>query len=591
MSGQLKGEKVFRGIAVSAGVCRGKFIVLRHARHAIAKRELPENEIDAEAKRFEQALVRTRQQILEVQRRVSETMSSNEADIFDAHLLMLEDRVLIEEVIKLIREQKANADYAYHTASDRYIAVLEAVEDEYLRERAADLRDLTGRVLDNLLGAKDQSDLKHLAEPCILVAHDLSPSMTAQIDKKFVLGFVTDIGGKTSHTAILARSLDIPAIVGAKTISEELETGDYALLDGYNGTVIVNPTDQTLFEYGQLAKVKASLDEKLREVQHQPAVTLDGKVIHLSANIEDQNDVPAVLAHGAEGVGLFRTEFLFINREQPPTEEEQFQVYREVATALKPNGVIIRTLDIGGDKFASNLQLAQEMNPFLGWRAIRFCLAQPELFRAQLRAILRASAEGNVKMMYPMISGLDELNQANALVEKCKAELRAENVPFAENLEIGAMIEIPSAVLIADSLAKRVKFFSIGSNDLIQYTLAADRTNEKVSHLYEPTHPAILRLIKMTVDAAHANGIWAGVCGEIGGDPVLAPLLVGLGVDELSCAPAVIAQVKYVIRRIKLEEAQQLAAFALASESPSQILARCVEFARATAPSLFENRA
>jgi phosphoenolpyruvate-protein phosphotransferase (PTS system enzyme I) len=591
MSGQLKGEKVFRGIAVSAGVCRGKVIVLRHARHAIAKRELPESEIDAEAKRFEQALVRTRQQILEVQRRVSETMSSSEADIFDAHLLMLEDRVLIEEVIKLIREQKANADYAYHTASDRYIAVLEAVEDEYLRERAADLRDLTGRVLDNLLGAKDQSDLKHLAEPCILVAHDLIPSMTAQIDKKFVLGFVTDIGGKTSHTAILARSLDIPAIVGAQTISEELETGDYALLDGYNGTVIVNPTDQTLFEYGQLAKVKASLDEKLREVQHQPAVTLDGKVIHLSANIEDQNDVPAVLAHGAEGVGLFRTEFLFINREHPPTEEEQYKVYREVAAALKPNAVIIRTLDIGGDKFASNLQLAQEMNPFLGWRAIRFCLAQPELFRAQLRAILRASAEGNIKMMYPMISGLDELNQANDLVEKCKAELRAENIPFAENMEVGAMIEIPSAVLIADTLAKRVKFFSIGSNDLIQYTLAADRTNEKVSHLYEPTHPAILRLIKMTVDAAHANGIWAGVCGEIGGDPVLAPLLIGLGVDELSCAPAVIAQVKYVIRRLKLEEAQQLAAFALASESPSQILARCVELARATAPSLFESKA
>jgi phosphotransferase system enzyme I (PtsI) len=591
MSGQLKGEKIFHGIAVSAGVCRGKVIVLHHARHAIAKRELPENEIAAETKRFEQALVRTRQQILEVQRRVSETMSSSEADIFDAHLLMLEDRVLIEEVIKLIRDQKTNADYAYHTASDRYIAVLEAVDDEYLRERAADLRDLTGRVLDNLLGAKDQSDLKHLAEPCILVAHDLSPSMTAQIDKKFVLGFVTDIGGKTSHTAILARSLDIPAVVGAQTISEELETGDYALLDGYNGTVVVNPTDQTLFEYGQLAKVKASLDEKLREVQHQPAVTLDGKVIHLSANIEDQNDVPAVIAHGAEGVGLFRTEFLFINREHPPTEEEQYKVYREVAAALKPNAVIIRTLDIGGDKFASNLQLAQEMNPFLGWRAIRFCLAQPELFRAQLRAILRASAEGNIKMMYPMISGLDELNQANDLVEKCKAELRAENIPFAENMEVGAMIEIPSAVLIADTLAKRVKFFSIGSNDLIQYTLAADRTNEKVSHLYEPTHPAILRLIKMTVDAAHANGIWAGVCGEIGGDPVLAPLLIGLGVDELSCAPAVIAQVKYVIRRLKLEEAQQLAAFALASESPSQILARCVELARATAPSLFENKA
>jgi len=591
MSGQVKGEKIYRGIPVSAGVCRGKVLVLRQARHVIARREMPADQVEAEVKRFEQALVRTRQQITEVQRRVSQTMSSNEADIFDAHLLMLEDRVLIEEVIKIIREQKANADYAFHTAADRYIAVLEAVEDEYLRERAADLRDLTGRVLDNLLEVKDAFDLKHLNEPCILVGHDLSPSMTAQLDKKFVLGFVTDIGGKTSHTAILARSLDIPAVVGAQNISEELETGDYALLDGYNGTVIVNPTDQTLFEYGQLAKIKASLDEKLREVQHQPAVTLDGKTIHLSANIEDQNDIDAVLKHGAEGVGLFRTEFLFINRDRLPTEEEQYQVYRQVAVALKPHPVIIRTLDLGGDKFASHLQLAQEMNPFLGWRAIRFCLAQPEMFRAQLRAILRASAEGNIKMMYPMISGLDELNQANAHVEACKAELRAEKIPFAENLEIGAMIEIPSAVLIANTLAKRTKFFSIGSNDLIQYTLAADRTNEKVSHLYEPTHPAILRLIKMTVDAAHANGIWAGVCGEIAGDPVLTPLLLGLGVDELSAAPAVLDQVKYMIRRVKLDEARQLAEFALACESPIEIATRCVEFARQTAPSLFESKA
>jgi phosphotransferase system enzyme I (PtsI) len=590
MSGQVKGEKIYRGIPVSAGVCRGKVLLLHQARHVIARRELPAAGIEAEVKRFEQSLVRTRQQITEVQRRVSQTMSSNEADIFDAHLLMLEDRVLIEEVIKIIREQKANADYAFHTAADRYIAVLETVQDEYLRERAADLRDLTGRVLDNLLEVKDAFDLKHLTEPCILVGHDLSPSMTAQLDKKYVLGFVTDIGGKTSHTAILARSLDIPAVVGAQNISEELETGDYALLDGYNGTVIVNPTDQTLFEYGQLAKIKASLDEKLREVQHQPAVTLDGKAIHLSANIEDQNDIEAVLAHGAEGVGLFRTEFLFINRDRLPTEEEQYEVYRQVAGALKPQPVIIRTLDLGGDKFASHLQLAQEMNPFLGWRAIRFCLAQPEMFRAQLRAILRASAEGNIKMMYPMISGLDELNRANAHVEECKAELRAENIPFAENLEIGAMIEIPSAVLIADTLAKRAKFFSIGSNDLIQYTLAADRTNEKVSHLYEPTHPAILRLIKMTVDAAHANGIWAGVCGEIAGDPILTPLLLGLGVDELSAAPAVLDQVKYIIRRVKLDEARELAAFALTCESPTEIFARCIEFARQTAPSLFESK-
>ena len=591
MSGQIKGEKVYRGIAVSAGVCRGKVVVLHHARHAIVRRQLPPEEVVLEVKRFEHALVRTRQQITEVQRRVADTMSSSEADIFDAHLLMLEDRVLIEEVIKIIREQEANADYAFHTASGRYISVLEAVEDEYLRERAADLRDLASRVLDNLLNVKQQLDLRHLTEPCILVGHDLSPSTTAQLDRNFVLGFATDVGGKTSHTAILARSLDIPAVVGAQSLSEELETGDYVLLDGYNGTLIVNPTDQTLFEYGQLAKIKASLTEKLREIQNQPAVTLDGRIIHLSANIEDQRDVEAVLKHGAEGVGLFRTEFLFINRDQLPTEEEQYQVYRQVAEALQPQPVIIRTLDLGGDKFSSQLQMAKEMNPFLGWRAIRFCLAQPEVFRAQIRAILRASAHGNVRMMYPMISGIDELNQANAHVEKCKAELRADTIPFTEHLEIGAMIEIPSAALVAEALAKKVNFFSIGSNDLIQYTLAADRTNEKVSHLYEPTHPSILRLIKMTVDAAHARGIWVGVCGEIAGDPVLAPLLLGLGIDELSTAPSAIDSVKYIIRRVKNEEARQLAEFALQCESPSEILARCQVFAYQTAPSLFETQA
>ncbi len=591
MSGQIKGEKVYRGIAVSAGVCRGKVVVLHRARHAIIRRELGPDDIAPEIKRFESSLVRTRQQITEIQRRVVESMSASEGDIFDVHLLMLEDRVVIDEVIRMIREQKTNADFAFHTVTNRYIAAMAKEQDEFFRERVDVLHDLTNRVLDNLLNVKQQLDLRHLNEPCILVGHDLSPSTTAQLDRNFVLGFATEVGGKTSHTAILARSLDIPAVVGAQNISEELETGDYALLDGYNGTVIVNPTDQTLFEYGQLAKIKASLGEKLREIQLQPAVTLDGQVVHLSANIEDQHDVPAVIKHGAEGVGLFRTEFLFINRESLPTEEEQYQVYREVAAALKPQPVIIRTVDLGGDKFSSQLQLAREVNPFLGWRGIRFCLAQPEVFRAQLRAILRASAHGNVKMMYPMISGLDELAQANAHAEKCKDELRAEKIPFAEKMEIGAMIEIPSAALVAGALAKKVNFFSIGSNDLIQYTLAADRTNERVSHLYEPTHPAILRLIKMTVDAAHAHGIWTGVCGEIAGDPVLAPLLLGLGVDELSAAPSAIDSVKYIIRRVKNDEARKLAEFALQCDSPTEIFARCQELARQTAPSLFENKA
>jgi phosphotransferase system enzyme I (PtsI) len=547
--------------------------------------------VPAEIDRFEKALVQTRLQILEIQHKVTQNLGAKEADIFEAHLQMLDDPNLLNEVFHLIKEKHCNAEHAFHSTAERFAEALLAANDEYLSQRATDIRDFTARVLDNLLEVRDAFDLRHIAEPCILVSHDLSPSTTAQLDKKLVLGFATDIGGKTSHTAIMARSLGIPAVVGLQNVSEELQSGDYALLDGYNGTIIVNPTDQTLFEYGQLAKIKASLGEKLREIQRQPAVTLDGKTIHLSANIEDQNDIESVIAHGAEGVGLFRTEFLFINRDSLPGEEDQYKVYRQVAAALKPSPVIIRTLDLGGDKFASHLQLAQEVNPFLGWRAIRFCLAQPELFCAQLRAILRASAEGNVKMMYPMISGLEELKQANALVEKCKVELRAEKIPFDENLEIGAMIEIPSAALVADALAKRVKFFSIGSNDLIQYTLAADRTNEKVSHLYEPTHPAILRLIKATVDAAHANGIWTGVCGEIAGDPVLAPLLIGLGVDELSAAPPVIDEVKYIIRRIKLSEAQALAGFALQCESPTEIFARCLDLARQTAPSLFENKA
>lgn len=588
MAAQAKGERVFRGIGVSAGVCRGKVIVLRRARRVISRREIDPDAIPIEVSRFEKALAQTRRQISEIQRQVVEKMGVKEGSIFEAHLLMLEDRVLVDEVMRMIREQKTSAEHAFNEVSERYIAALAAIEDEYLRERAGDMRDLTFRVLDNLLDSKTEFDLRHLTEPCVLVSHDLSPSMTAQLDKNFVLGFATDIGGHTSHTAIMARSLGIPAVVGLENISSELENGDYALLDGYNGNVIINPTDQTLFEYGQLAKIKASLDEKLREITMQPAVTLDGKHITLSANIEDENDIEPVLAGGAEGVGLFRTEFLFINRQTLPSEEEQFKVYQKVAAALKPNPVVIRTLDLGGDKFSSHLQIAREMNPFLGWRAIRFCLAQPELFRSQLRAILRASAEGNVRMMYPMISGLDELLQANALLEKCKEELRAEKIPFDEKMEVGAMIEIPSAALIADSLAQRVNFFSIGSNDLIQYTLAADRTNERVSHLYEPTHPAIVQLIKATVDAAHKRGIWVGVCGEIAGDPVLVPLLIGLGVDKLSAAPTLVAPVKYIVRRLKLSETQVLAEFASQCESPSQILSRCQQLARDAAPSLFE---
>lgn len=583
-----EGEQIFRGIPVSQGVCRGKILVLDKVRHTVSQRQLDDTELAGELDRLEQAFRQTRQQVLEVQRKITESVGAEHGSIFDAHLLVLEDPVLIEETVKLVREQKVNVEHAFQTVAERYIGALAKVEDEYLRERAADMRDVTARVLNNLLGHEEAVDLRHLKEPCIIIAHDLTPSKTAMLDRQHVLGFATDIGSKTSHTAIMARSLRIPAVVGLKNASEELETGQFALLDGFNGVIIIHPTDQTLFEYGQLIRRQATLADKLREVVGQPAITLDNHRVLLSANVEQAADAEAVKAAGAEGVGLFRTEYLFINRDAPPGEEDQFQAYRQAAAALKPQPVVIRTLDLGGDKLLSSLAVPTEMNPFLGWRAIRFCLQQSDIFRAQLRAILRASVEGNVKLMYPMISGLDELNQANALLARCKDELRAENVPFDDRMEIGAMIETPSAALIADSLARRVQFFSLGTNDLIQYTLAVDRMNEKIAHLYEPTHPAILRLIKNTVDAAHARQVRVSVCGEMAGDPVLVPLLLGLGVDELSAATSAIAQVKFLIRRMKISEARELAAFALDCESPSEIAARCQQHAQQIAPSLFE---
>ena len=583
-------EHILRGIAVSDGVCRGKILVLAKPQSGIPKRTLADHEIPGEINRLGQALNQTRHDILEVQRQVKAGIGAAEGSIFDAHLLVLEDPVLIEESTRLIEQENINAEFAFHTIAEKYAAALAAIEDEYLRERATDMRDVSARVLNRLLGQRHGPDLRNLFEPCIIISHDLTPSTTAQLDKKKVLGFATDIGSPTSHTAIMARSMRIPAVVGLGNASEVLRDGDYAMLDGYNGVIIVNPTDQTLFEYGQLVRRQDSLQEKLRDLKDAPAITLDGKRVTLSANIEQAADADAVKECGAEGVGLFRTEYLFINRDVLPTEAEQFAAYQQVATALHPHPVVIRTLDLGGDKFLTHLHLPQEMNPFLGWRAIRFCLAERDIFRAQLRAILRASAGGNVKMMYPMISGLEEMIQANALVEECKAELRRENIPFDGALEIGAMIEIPSAVMVADALARRGKFFSIGTNDLIQYSLAVDRMNERIAHLYEPTHPAILRLIKATVDAAHAHGITASVCGEMAGDPMLTPLLLGLGVDELSVAPPHVPAIKFLIRRLKLAEAKALAEFALNCESPSEILAKTKVLAQSVAPSLFENK-
>lgn len=585
-----KAERIFRGIPVSAGVCRGRILVLVNPKEdSIPQYTIPDEELDAEVKRLEHGLADTRKEILEVQRHVAQTLGVKDASIFDAHLLVLEDPTLIEEVTRRIQHQKMNAEFAFHQFAEKYATTLSESEDEYLRERAADMRDVSSRILNNLLGRRQPAVLESLTEPCIIISHDLTPSQTALLDKKKVMGFATDAGSRTSHTAIMARSHRIPAVVGLQTISSDLRNGQEILLDGYNGLVILNPTDQTLFEYGQIVKRQVSLEDRLREIRDQPAVTRDGVRITLSANIERAEDIEAVKANGAEGVGLFRTEYLFINQEIPPTEEQQFASYDEVARSLSPCPVIIRTLDLGGDKILSHLAVPQEMNPFLGWRAIRFCLQEREIFRAQLRAIIRSSVHGNVKMMYPMISGLDELTQANALVEEVKSELRSEGVPFNENMEIGAMIEIPSAALAAESLAKRAKFFSLGTNDLIQYSLAVDRLNEKIAHLYEPTHPAILRLIKTTVDAGKKHGIWTGICGEMASDPQLTPLILGLGVLEFSVAPPLVPAIKFLIRQIKMSEAVALAECALASESGAEILERSRTYARKVAPTLFQN--
>jgi phosphotransferase system enzyme I (PtsI) len=581
---------VWRGIPVSPGVRRGKLLVLdRPAGSAIPRLVLPPGEAPRQLARLQEALVQTRREIQEVQRQVSERLAASEAGIFDAHLAALDDPMLIEEVSRQITEEHLTAEYAFQQTADKFARTLGAMADEYLRERASDMRDLAGRVLNHLTGRAEDGTLRRLTEPCLVVAHDLSPTQTAQLDKRFVLGFATDIGGKTSHTAIMARALRIPAVVGLQNASHTLASGQYALLDGYNGQLILNPTEQTLFEYGQLDRKRVTLEERLRDAVDQPAVTLDNARITVSANVEQAGDTEAVRACGAEGVGLFRTEYLFINRETLPSEEEQYRSYRAVAEALHPAPVIIRTLDLGGDKFLSHLQVPTEMNPFLGWRAIRFCLQERDIFRAQLRAILRASTGGNVKMMYPMISGLEELQQANAFVEQLKAELHREGIPFNPDLEIGAMIEIPSAVLAADALAKRVKFFSIGTNDLIQYSLAVDRLNERIAHLYEPTHPAIVRLIHLTAEAGRRHGIWTGVCGEMAGDPLLTPLLLGLGVTELSAGPASIPRIKHLIRRLRLSEAQALARQALECESPGEILQLCRDCVRTAAPMLFES--
>ncbi|MCX7887167.1 MAG: phosphoenolpyruvate--protein phosphotransferase [Verrucomicrobiae bacterium] len=555
-------ERVYQGIGVSPGVARGKVLVYRTAEEAIPEYEVSPDQIPQEVARFEQALIKTREQLHQLQQRIASSVGAlAPSSIMEVHLSITDDPALIEPVVQRLHTERKNVEYILHDVIHKYIEALEALPDEYLRERVADVKDVGHRILRNLMG-REHIGLSDVPPGTIVIAYDLSPSDTTSINRRNIVGFATDIGSHTSHTAIVARSLNLPAVVGLRDISQHVRDGQNALLDGYSGTVIIEPSQQTLFVYGQIEQKRQSIEERLASLRDLPAVTLDGHRVILAGNIELPSDVPALQQVGAEGIGLFRTEFLYLNRKDYPSEEEQYAKYLEVARAVKPHPVVIRTLDLGGDKFRSEDGPA-ESNPFLGFRAIRFCLANIAVFTTQLRAILRASAEGNVHLMYPMISGVSEVLQANSILESVKQQLRQQKIPFDENIKVGAMIEIPSAALTAEIIAKEVDFFSIGSNDLIQYTMAVDRVNERVAHLYDPTHPAILRLLRSVVEAGHNNNIPVAVCGEMAGQPLYVPLLVGMGVDELSVAAANLPRVKEVIRRLRLSEAQELAGAAL----------------------------
>src|SRR5216110_84846 len=579
MSGGERQEIRFEGAGVSPGMACGKIHVVRDDLDDVPRYRIAPSQVPDEIGRFETALIQTRMEILEMQQRIAESIGAKDAAIFDAHLLVVEDRTLIDEVLRKLETDLCNVEWVFQEVAGRYAETLSKIDDPYLRERALDIQDVAKRVVRNLQGKAPKAFLA-LTEPHILVAHNLTPSDTASVNRKHVLGIATDLGSRTSHTAIMARSFTIPAIVGLHDITTKLETGQYVLLDGTDGVLIVEPTAQTLAKYEEIESKRAQVVAQLKELRETTSTTRDGHHIVLSANIELPEEVDAVAANGAEGIGLYRTEFLYLNRTTLPTEDEQFETYRKVAERVRPDPLIIRTFDLGGDKLApGTVDITDELNPFLGWRAIRLCLENIDIFKTQLRAILRASAVGNIKIMFPMISRLEELRGAKAVLAECHQELRRSGVPLDEEIEVGAMIEIPSAAICANVLATEVDFFSIGTNDLIQYTLAVDRVNEKIAHLYEPTHPAILRLLKMIAEAAHAHHIWVGVCGEMAGDVALVPLLLGLGMDELSAGATSVPRVKRAVQSLALPECRELVEETLKLNTSSEILARCLELA------------
>ena len=539
---------MFKGIAASNGIVIGEAFLVAEGEVEVPRRQLSQAEIQAEKGRLEVAQAKTMKQLENIRDGLRAKAGADEAAIFDAHLMLLEDPMLAEGINGLM-DGGLNAEAAVQDIGEKFAAMFAAMEDDYMRERAADIRDITQRWVNNLLGVETGS-LASLNHPVIVFARDLAPSDTAQMDKEKVLAFVTEIGGRTSHSAIMARSLEIPAVVGAGKFGDKVKDGDTVIVDGSKGDVLVNPDESTLAEYRKGQEKLAERKQYLSQLKELPAVTADGFEFELAANIGTPNDAVGALANGAKGVGLYRTEFLYMDRTDMPSEEEQYQAYRQVLEAFGHHPVIIRTLDIGGDKKLPYLKMEDELNPFLGNRAIRLCLNNPEIFKTQLRAILRAAVAGNAWIMLPMVATLDEVRRTKVILADVERELGQEGKDFARTYKLGIMIEIPAAAVAADKFAKEVDFFSIGTNDLIQYTCAADRMNEQVSYLYDPFNPAILSLIDIVIQAAHANNIFVGMCGEMAGEPLAAPLLVAMGLDEFSMSASSIPQVKEVIRSL-----------------------------------------
>lgn len=568
----MKAEAIMHGTPASPGIRIGKAYLQRDRKIVLNKNKLNEEELQLQADKVRKAIELTKKQLLNLKIKVEHEVGKDAAEIMEAHLMFLDDAVFWEEVNDIIKAENIAAEYAVSIIADKYLKMFDEMKDEYLKERAADIRDVTDRVIRNILGIVSIKALEDTVEDVIIVAEDLTPSDMAQLDKKKIIAFLTDKGGRTSHTAIMARSLEIPAVTGLTDISKKVNDKDILIVDGNKGLVYINPDQKVVDEYKRKMEHILNNYSELKKFKDLPATTKDGsKTVIISANIGTSDDIKGAIQNGAESVGLYRTEFLYMNRKNFPTEEVQFEAYKAVAIAMAPQPVIIRTLDVGGDKKLSYLNMPDELNPFLGYRAIRLCLDQPNIFKTQLRAILKASHYGNIKIMYPMISCVEEIFKANQILDQVKQELRNEKMPFNEDMDVGIMIEIPAAAIAADILAKESDFFSIGTNDLIQYTLAVDRMNEHVSYLYEPYHPAILRLIKMVIDAAHKEGKWVGMCGEMAGDPAAIPILLGMGLDEFSMSSGAILNAKKIVCSLNHEDAKKMAERALSRNSAAKI--------------------